>query len=666
MFSIKALFSEKFNKEEIASSLFKKAARFPRFIKFFKLENLRSLRPYLYDHFSGNQDWDRAEDACRESIKSSPRDAKEYRNLAVCLLEQEKWNDALEACNKSILLDDKNPWIHHTYGRVYIGLKNYRKAIESLQKSIENNPEFSWSYYNLGEALLFNKDYEQAIPILEKSIELNPDFPWAKYHLGQAFLAQDRFEEMLSLYQTAYKAHPEISDFNVNVDYEIFLQMQERRIRQYCHQYTLEKKLSADPSNTSESLDILMVAPQPTYPLNSGGGIRMHYQAQSLSKKHRLVLVSFIFSPEDFSIAVEMEKYCDLPIVILSGDCLSCDNSIPNLARLCSSHQMIKVLNILKEIDFDITCFEFISTAQYRSFFPDSYAVLGEHNIESEVLRRFKELEKSKADLQAIAQSSNVADPFSNAAEEIERLSNYENKLWPDFQLRTVVSEQDKILLERRCPSANKTLIVKNGIDTKRVQRIEELELQRKLFFFGTLNYFPNVDGALFLVEEIMPLVWESCPDLQICIAGRNPPQEILSLGDNPLIQVVPNPESIEDLAQECSISVVPLRLGGGTRLKILHSMAMGLPNISTSLGCEGLEAEPGEHLIVRDSPQDFAQAIVELDSNIELQKTLSHSARLLVEEKYDWENIFDQYEEQLCSEFKQWRENNISLGAIQ
>jgi glycosyltransferase involved in cell wall biosynthesis len=101
-------------------------------------------------------------------------------------------------------------------------------------------------------------------------------------------------------------------------------------------------------------------------------------------------------------------------------------------------------------------------------------------------------------------------------------------------------------------------------------------------------------------------------------------------------------------IAAECSLSVVPLRSGSGTRIKILHSMAMGLPVISTSLGCEGLVMIDREHLLIRDIPTNFAQAVIELTKNQHLWQQLQTNGRQLVETQYDWSAIFADYEQEL------------------
>ncbi|HRS97151.1 MAG TPA: glycosyltransferase, partial [Smithella sp.] len=102
----------------------------------------------------------------------------------------------------------------------------------------------------------------------------------------------------------------------------------------------------------------------------------------------------------------------------------------------------------------------------------------------------------------------------------------------------------------------------------------------------------------------------------------------------------------IRAVAARCCLSVVPLRFGGGTRIKILESFALGLPVVSTSKGCEGLAVEDGKHLLIRDNPEDFAAAVVTAVNNHELSDTLRQNGRMLAEQRYDWRKIFEVVEE--------------------
>ena len=165
----------------------------------------------------------------------------------------------------------------------------------------------------------------------------------------------------------------------------------------------------------------------------------------------------------------------------------------------------------------------------------------------------------------------------------------------------------------------------------------------------GTMSYYPNIDAVLYFAESIFPLILAQDPDISWCIAGREPPKIVRQLAEgHPQIEIVANPEDMSAIASQCSLSVVPLRSGSGTRIKILHSMAMGLPVITTNIGCEGLEATNREHLLIRDCPENFARAVLELIGDRQMWQQLQLNGRQLVQDKYDWTAIFADYEAKL------------------
>ena len=228
----------------------------------------------------------------------------------------------------------------------------------------------------------------------------------------------------------------------------------------------------------------------------------------------------------------------------------------------------------------------------------------------------------------------------------------YEDKMWRLFDLRTVVSQIDKQQLDSRCKKG-KTIVIDNGVDTKQINLIDNSQ-GTKLFYMGHMGYYPNIDAVCYFVQEVLPLVWEQDPTISLCIAGREPSPQVQELTTDSRIELVANPETMSSVAVNCNICVVPLRLGSGTRLKILHAMAMGLPIISTSIGAEGLLITEGEEILIRDSAESFAEAVLQLNSNVELRQKLRLNGRKLVEKQYDWESIFSNYEQQMLLEWEQ------------
>jgi glycosyltransferase involved in cell wall biosynthesis len=192
-------------------------------------------------------------------------------------------------------------------------------------------------------------------------------------------------------------------------------------------------------------------------------------------------------------------------------------------------------------------------------------------------------------------------------------------------------------------------LLVENGIDTQHIRPVKNWQAGKKLLFMGSLAYYPNIDAACYFAEDVMPKIWEQDSEVVFCIAGKDPAETVSNLGEREeRVEVIANPENMSQVAQECRMTVVPLRMGSGTRIKILHAMAMGLPVVSTSLGCEGLSIQDGQHLLIADNPYKLAEAVLQVVHDVELQQKLRVESRQLVEKFYDWTSIFSQYEAQL------------------
>lgn len=562
-------------------------------------------------------------------------------------LEQGEWEKAGIFCKKALSNLPDNPWLNHLQGKINLGKENYRAAVKSCQVAVSQDDTVSWFHYSLGEALLKDGRTDEAIPALQCSLELNPDFTWGHYYLGLALLKQGNFDDASKVFQVAKEHLPEAQEMLDDcLYYAQHLKIQDQRIQDYC------KLRKAEAKRPERPLDILLITPYPTYPPKLGAITRMFQEAKELGKQHRLVVASIIFEMKGVSIVEEMEQYCELSLVTLIGDTAPESLDQPSLIRKYSSQYLYKMLTQLQSIDFDIVCFDFIYMAQYRDLFPNAYTVIGEHNIESELLKRFSALDSSQAEVEKLKQQTEAVEAFANAKNEATKLAIYEKEHWPKFDLRTVVSANDRTELLRRCPS-EETWVVNNGIDTKTIPLLPN-EKARKLFFFGTLTYFPNIDGAIYLTQEVMPHVWKEVPDMQLCIAGAEPPETVLALAEDPRIEVVASPDSMENVAKDCHISVVPLRVGSGTRIKILHSMAMGVPVVSTHLGCEGLEVVDGQHLLMRDQPEELAKALLELDRDRILWNHLRLNGRSLVEESYDWQMIYENFEARL---YEAWRQ---------
>jgi polysaccharide biosynthesis protein PslH len=166
------------------------------------------------------------------------------------------------------------------------------------------------------------------------------------------------------------------------------------------------------------------------------------------------------------------------------------------------------------------------------------------------------------------------------------------------------------------------------------------------LVFVGSMDWLPNVDGVMFFVREVLPLIRRRRPETTLAVVGRTPAAKVAQLAaEDSRICVTGTVPDIRPWLWGSAVSIVPLRIGGGTRLKIYEAMAAKIPVVSTTIGAEGLDATPGTHLLVADAPAAFADATAALLRDPDLRRRLAANARRLVEARYSWETIGERLE---------------------
>jgi len=198
------------------------------------------------------------------------------------------------------------------------------------------------------------------------------------------------------------------------------------------------------------------------------------------------------------------------------------------------------------------------------------------------------------------------------------------------------VSELDRRFFSQYI-DAYKITVIPTGVDTDYFQPTHGEENPNSLVFTGSLDWLPNDDAMSYFLTELLPRIRYYVPQATFCIAGRNPSPKIRALAIRHGVQVTGRVQDIRPYIRSAAVYVVPLRIGGGTRLKIFEAMAMGKAIISTSIGAEGLPVENGENIIVRDDPDQFALSAARLLLDSEYRRRLGSAARQLVSTNYSW-----------------------------
>lgn len=206
------------------------------------------------------------------------------------------------------------------------------------------------------------------------------------------------------------------------------------------------------------------------------------------------------------------------------------------------------------------------------------------------------------------------------------------------FDRCTTVSEIDRHLLLAANPRLQ-VEVIPNGVDIHQYKPQPPAISSPTLLFIGNMEYPPCVDAVLHFTRDILPLIQREIDGVEFWIVGRNPRKEVLQL-DAACVHVTGRVEDVVPYYRQCSVCVVPLRAGGGTRLKILEAMALGRPVVSTTIGCEGLDVTDGVHLSIADDPNHFARATLRLLTDPQLYQHIATNGRLLVETVYNWDQI--------------------------
>lgn len=219
------------------------------------------------------------------------------------------------------------------------------------------------------------------------------------------------------------------------------------------------------------------------------------------------------------------------------------------------------------------------------------------------------------------------------------RLKRFETAAVERATRTIAVSDLDAEVLRQLAPRSE-IRTVPNGVDTEYFQPVAEAANAEELVFVGAMTYYPNVDSVKYFVEDIWPLIRAVRPNARFTVIGAHPPESIKAYGLAPGINVVGQVPDIRPYVGNAAVYVVPLRVGGGTRLKILDAMAMGKAIVSTSVGCEGLEVSNGRDIAVADTPNAFAERVLSLMNDAATRARMGTAARATVQAAYGWERL--------------------------
>ena len=233
---------------------------------------------------------------------------------------------------------------------------------------------------------------------------------------------------------------------------------------------------------------------------------------------------------------------------------------------------------------------------------------------------------------------------------EARRVKRYEGDLLKSVDYVLAVTDVDRAGLEdalnfsatRPGGRVAPITVVPIAVDTQKLHPIQRKPGSKNIVTLGTLHYPPNADGIRWFFTEVFPLIRQSVPDATLTIIGKNPPQDFVDYAmNNPaVVDLTGYVPELPPYLEQSALMVVPVRAGGGMRVRILEAFAYAMPVVTTTIGLEGIHAELEKDVLVADTVTDFADRVIALLKNTELQEKLSMSGRQLAETKYDWQIV--------------------------
>ena len=387
-------------------------------------------------------------------------------------------------------------------------------------------------------------------------------------------------------------------------------------------------------------------------PLDKGGKLRTWHLMRHLANRHEITYLSFEEAGQRDEDRQGMREVCARLITIPRTDpakrtlAFYADAARHVLAPLPyavgkyrSASYAARVRALLAAERFDAVVADFLPPVVNLPASLPVPTVLFTHNVEAEIWRRHAE---------------NAGNPLARAlmTQQWKRMLRFERDALSRFDLVLAVSDADRETFQRLYPGALRrpVHVVQTGVDTAYFTPLLGLEQPGRLVFTGSMDWLPNEDGMLYFVREILPQIRQAEPNVTLSIVGRAPTPAVARLAEVPGIEVTGRVDDVRPHVAAGEVYVVPLRIGGGTRLKIFEAMSMAKVVVSTTVGAEGLPVTPGRDIVIADDPARFAEAVIGLLRDARARERMAGEARRLVVERYDWAAVASDFEEALTA----------------
>src|SRR5437660_1012918 len=389
---------------------------------------------------------------------------------------------------------------------------------------------------------------------------------------------------------------------------------------------------------------ILVLDEEFPYPANNGKRTRSLNLYSRLAKEFRIRYLGY---GEDSSVAAEALRSAGIEPIAVPARIPRKNGAIFYLRLLAnvlsplpyivtSHYSRVYADTVRANMAFEpnlLLC-EWTPYAIYAKVPSSAKKLVSAHNVEADIWQRYFDNETNWVRRWYIREQHRKVKRFEHAALN-----------WVDGAV--AVSDLDRARLAREHPSLPLT-VVPNGVDLDYF-RPTPRAASRHLVFTGSMDWRPNQDAARYFVRHILPLLHQTRPDLECTFVGRSPPEDIRALADILGVHVTGTVDDVRPYVDRPAVYVVPLRIGGGSRLKILEAMAMGRPVVSTTVGAEGLNVVHEQHVLLADDPKTFAESVLRLLGDPEMCRKLTANGRSLVEQSYGWDALAKRFGGFMC-----------------
>ena len=410
-------------------------------------------------------------------------------------------------------------------------------------------------------------------------------------------------------------------------------------------------------------MKILYLSHRIPFPPNKGDKIRSFNEVKYLSNDHEIHLGCIADDPTDLKYEIDLKRYCQKlavePVNKIFAKGKSAlhifSNTALSIGYFYSSHLQRIIDNWLSAYVYDaVICFsspmaEYLFRSTYlKERFKSDPLPRTSHPL-PRLIMDFCDLDSDKW-LQYARKSYfplNIIYGIEN-----NRLLKYEKIINQRFDHSVFVSWQESDLFFQRYPQAKNVSAIPNGVDHEyfkpQTPNPEPRIPNPVLLFTGAMDYHANAEGVAWFCKDVYPIIKRDLDKTEFYIVGSNPIPKVKALADNNGIRVTGYVEDIRPFYQKADVCVVPLRLARGIQNKILEAMAVGKAVVATSMAAEGIAANPGEHLLIENTPNGFAHAITFLIKNRETASKIGSNARKFVVEKHNWSKNMKKFEDLL------------------